>query len=197
MLIRWRTAKSIASYLKVDGMKNMGNNGDGPDHWYQFREALKSRTSDPSHHPSYWGYFLVGVLLLGGLGIWVEILRIILSKNTPDLTSLCVAINVFYPSLGCASALQFVWGEYPKMLRALAIVMCGLFVVPCVLIAIFGHYTGWVLFWEIILSLISLWSWWITNADNRNLLDPDPPTAYGPSNATEALGGTLQGFKVI
>ncbi|VVO11472.1 hypothetical protein PS708_03460 [Pseudomonas fluorescens] len=167
------------------------------NYWYQFRAALASRSKDPWGHPSFVMFFFVGVLFFGGLGIWVEIVRVsVLLSDEASFKTICFAINVFYPSLGCASMLQFILGDYPKMLRALGVLLCFIFVVACGSIGFLQLYTPFGLVVEIILSALALWCWWIANAKNPDFLEPDPTAASGPADVSTPLSGTLDGFKV-
>ncbi len=173
----------------MDGSKN--------NYWYQFRAALASRTKDPCGHPSFVMFFFVGVLFFGGLGIWVELVRFnVPLSNEASFKTICLAINVFYPSLGCASMLQFIVGNYPKMLRAFGVLLCLIFVVACVSIGFLQLYNPWGLFVQVVLSILALWSWWIANAKNPDFLEPEQAAAYGPVDASTPLSGSLDGFEV-
>ncbi|MBX8548830.1 MULTISPECIES: hypothetical protein [Pseudomonas syringae group] len=166
-------------------------------HWYQFRASLLSRTVKPAKHPTFVMFFALGIVVFGGIGIWVEILRlnVFLSKEA-TFTSVCFAINVFYPSLGCASMLQFIVGNYPKALKAFGCLLCFIFIGACLLIGLRQLYTPIGLCVEIALSALALWAWWIANAENPDYLDADDATAYGPVDTNTPLPGDLNGFKV-
>jgi hypothetical protein len=55
--------------------------------WTYLKRLLKTRTVDPLSELPFLIYVFLGIILFGGLGIWTELLKYILSDRT-DLTGL-------------------------------------------------------------------------------------------------------------
>ncbi|WP_329740738.1 hypothetical protein [Dyella sp. A6] len=169
------------------------------DYWQQFGEVLKERTLEPLNHPTFIGFFLVAVLAIGGLGIWVEIFRAVADASSSP-KGILLAINVFYPSVGVAAAAQLLINrDLPSYLKALALLMELVFVGGCITLQFTWQHPIFAIVMESLISVGALWSWWIANAKNPELLDkPEKvPSAAGPADPTASdLPGNLNGLKV-
>lgn len=167
------------------------------DYWQQLGQFLKSRTVEPLGDPGFIGFFLVSILIFGGLGIWVEIIRAIL-RPVFDPEGILLAINVFYPSVGFAAAAQLHMNKkLPKYLTGLALLMQVVFVGSCIILQLAWNYPVFSLIAETLISIGALWAWWIVNATNQELREdePDVPSAAGPADPTgSTLSGTLENF---
>lgn len=165
-------------------------------HWKLLRKELESRTTVPKGYPSFVSYFVIGVVFLAALGVWAELKRAIFDPSITDLTSLRVAIDVFYPSLGCASMLQLTWSsDTSKMLRSFALFMAFLFTAAFCATPSDKSYNGWAIALGVLLSLVALWSWWIANARSPDFQDIDPDAPTG-GNLDTPLNGSLTGYAV-
>jgi hypothetical protein len=162
--------------------------------WNQTR-TIGSYCEKSKGFPSFISYFVVGVVFLAGLGVWAELKRAIFDPSPTDLTSLKVAIDVFYPSLGCASMLQLTWGSDTKTLRSFAQFMTFLFTAVFFATPSDKRYEGWVIAVGTVFSLVALWCWWIANARATEFHDVDPDAPTG-GNISGTLTGSLAGFAV-
>lgn len=166
------------------------------DYWQQLGQFLKSRTLEPRGDPAFVSFFLVSVLIFGGLGIWVEIFRAFL-RPAFDPEGILLAINVFYPSVGFAAAAQLHMNKkLPKYLTGLALLMQVVFVGSCIILQFSWKHPAFAFIAETLVSIGALWAWWIVNATNPELREDEPvPSAAGPADPTGAnLSGTLGNF---
>lgn len=166
--------------------------------WGDLWRELKKRTLQPLRHPSFVIYFVVAVIVVGGAGVWLELityLQAVAAKRCPSLDALRTALVTFFPALAGCACLQLIWAEdHQRALRAFAILV--LFAVSILalvlgLIPAIEHRTA--LFIGLFPSAIALWIWWVANAKQPDLLDPDAPTGGDPNGP---LAGDLRGFKI-
>ncbi|KZX87802.1 hypothetical protein A3726_09260 [Erythrobacter sp. HI0037] len=157
-------------------------------------DDIKRRTTKPKEHATFVFYFLGAILFIGGLGIWVELINAAGSWTETDLVALRTALTTFFIALIASSGFQLVLGEW-KQLRAAAymvsLLMAGLGIW---LIADRELDLKVAIPLSVIGYLISLWIWWISNADNTDLHDEPPPEASVGGELDRDLKGDLEGF---
>lgn len=162
------------------------------------RNELARRTKRPAREFTYWTYFIVCVLGLGGLGCWVELVQV--NGEAPaarDWNNTYTALVTFFPALIASSCVQMVFEVKSKPWHAFSI---GLLMLSLVVgLALISHArpasaSAW--FWAIVACLASLWIWWIANADNPSLHDGASPDDAVGGNPDAALAGDLSGMKV-
>lgn len=164
--------------------------------WNEFGDDLARRTRQPLRHATYCFFFVASVVIVGGLGIWLEI--VLLARSAaPDAASLKTAIATFFPALIGSTCLQILFGTYLKALRAFSIVLTLFFAAIGVwLILDRNLLTGTAVTVGTISTLVSLWFWWIANADNADFFDDDLSRApIGGDNPSGPLDGSLAGFE--
>jgi hypothetical protein len=145
-------------------------------------------------------YFCVAVVLVGGAGVWFELHSYVFYVPThedplPSASALRIAVVTFFPALAGSSCMQLIWAEnHHKSLRAFAItalaVMTGIVfaIAPSAVSNSIALWTG------LAASAFALWTWWIANAKQRDLLDIDAPT--GKRDTGGDLPGNLDEFQV-
>lgn len=169
--------------------------------WVTLWHELVKRTKSPTRHVSFVIYFLVAVVIFGGLGVWTELRSYWFFIPTdehpsPTLESVRTAIITFFPALAGSAGMQLIWAENKdRSLRAFAffvVTILGLvifFTAPASVsdqIAIAAGSAA---------SAVALWTWWIANANQKELLDPiNPDAATGPEDLTGDLPGDLEKF---
>ncbi|MDP2450746.1 MAG: hypothetical protein Q8M93_04735 [Polaromonas sp.] len=171
--------------------------------WAILGRELQKRTFEPFGHFSFVAYFLLAVCAVGGTGIWLEAYSYFLLPPDPtgtpnSLSPLRTAVITFFPALAGSASLQLIWAENnQKSLRAFAVLVIfaltivAVFIAPSVAV---HHKTAlWVGGFA---SIVALWTWWIANAHQKDLLDPvlDPDVTLGKKNPTAELAGDLDGF---
>ncbi len=155
---------------------------------------LKLRAAEPIEHPTFVMYFVGVVFLLGGVGAWVELVKLLRSQEESySLDGLITSLVTFFFALVGTSCTQLVIEESEsKALRALAQFILILAIVPAAL-AIAGVGSGQTGIWIWApASIFSLLVWWLANAKSSGLKDPDAPTGGA---VTKTLPGNLADYK--
>ncbi len=185
------------------------------DSWAQYTRVgreLTNRTFGPLHHPTFVIYFLLVMLLVGPFSIWVEVFTFFFLGSpapaaaaadpaTPtasaSLAGLRTALLTFFPAVTATTALQLVWAERWKQMRAVAMLF---FVIIAILAACMtprqiGDSSAVAM--GLAATVVALWLWWIANANNPDLLgEIDPSDPIGGDTATGPLKGDLKKFIV-
>lgn len=158
------------------------------NYWPDLWAFAKKRVKKPCGHPSYWFYFGLIVVGVGGIGVWKAVFC--------DQTYQAVASNLmtFFPAIAGASAFEIVLSKdeetVPKSARAATLLLGGLLGLAVVFIwsrdtcpaaTIVG----------IVAAFLSLVLWWIANAENNALLDSRPGSGAFGGSSSEATKGVL------
>jgi len=168
--------------------------------WSAVGRELSKRTCDPLSHFSFVAYFLIAVVVLGGMGVWLELyshlfLEHTTPENTRSLASVRTALITFFPALAGSACMQLIWAENnQKSLRAFAAAVLVLLTMGALMIAPTAVRHEVALGVGAFFSLIALWTWVIANAKQQDLLDPDAP--LGKKDLNAELAGNLDGFEV-
>lgn len=158
--------------------------------WLGLVEDLANRLIKPWYSVPFVMYLLTGVLLLGGVAIWVEIVRYSIKVHyyvpsrgeAPTIEAILAAIHTFYPALAWSATMQIVLADQPekegdpkpyKRLRALALFLGSVVLVLAVVVmSLSGVLLNWV---SLILGLFGIWLavllWWIANAEDDTYKD--------------------------
>lgn len=151
----------------------------------RFRDWLQEEFRKPSGHVGFWCYFLVVVLLVGGLGIWISAIR------DQTFVSVVGSLLTFFPAIAAASCFELIQADdrqpEPKFARNVAIFSAAILGVAAVLITanragLLSCIVG------ILASLFALALWWLANANNPTLRDtptPDGGNPHGPPAGTQ------------
>ena len=146
-------------------------------------------------------YFLIAVVVIGAGGVWLELYSFLVlaetvNSSSPSVSGLRTAVITFFPALAGSSCMQLVWAEDKnKSLRSFAV--SALVVMSILAIGIspsaIGSKTAF--FVGSFASLLALWTWWIANAKQPDLLDGNLDAPLGKDLRSE-LSGNLDGFTV-
>jgi hypothetical protein len=157
---------------------------------------MRART--PLGSPSFWNTLLFGVVLFGGLAIWIEILKYGFNlPGTHPAEGIRTAFNTYFPAIGCGSALQLITAEKDNQdLRSFGFAVSVIFFVVCILSFLAGiNHPHLSMAIGIIFSLLSLVMWCVANGlDNAYSNVPEDASIGG--SASKPLSGTTSGFKV-
>jgi hypothetical protein len=169
-----------------------------PNDWQRLGRHLRARTVGPLKSVPFVFFVFLGPVVFGALGVWVEVIRLAISTEPPDYSSLVTAISTYYPALGCSTALQLQLAKTTKgdkVLVSFGQLMFSIFLATAVVLQFFWKtYPGTVFAISFACTVAAIWLWWITNAD-------DPTFAASADAATGGdvdrdLRGTLNGFQV-
>ncbi len=164
-------------------------------HWVALGKELSIRAVEPFEYPTFIFFFIAIVIGVGGIGTWVELYRLAKPPEVPDShDGLATSLITFFFALVGTSCTQLIIEESEsKALRALGQLVLVLAFVGAAALAAVGMISGQagVLPWTIA-SLFALLVWWIANAKNPGLRDPDTPTG---GSVSKKLPGNLSEYK--
>lgn len=164
--------------------------------WQDFRAELWRRTITPFQQVTFFLYFFTSIILIGGLGLWLEV--VLLARNGGPFDNLRTGLATYAFGLFGSSALHIFLGDAAKQLKAFA---AFLMLVAFVL-------AGWIVVdkdladWGAVLvggvgSILGLWFWCIVNSDEPIFQDSNlgAPTG-GADPQAPLLGNGLDQFDV-
>jgi hypothetical protein len=166
---------------------------------YLGRELLK-RTRDPVKHVPFVIYVFLAIVMFGGLGIWIEILKIVISKSPVEFFGLITSVITFFPTLIGSTTLQLVLlsaNKGDKILMSFSLLILCVFLAFAILLPFFaGVHPVRVLVLGVACSICAVWVWWFTNGDDSTFQRmPQLDSATGGST-NRNLPGDLNGFAV-
>lgn len=150
-----------------------------------------SQFKTPCGHVTFWFYFVIAIIFLGGLGIWVEVLKALPKSTITD--GLITSIFTYFPAVAAAAAIQIDLEQGKKnYVRSFALASLFIIFVPAIFQA-----TGlianrsWSLVIGALFTLAALSLWWLANGKNLSLHDDfDPRDSLGADPGAAASGGT-------
>ncbi|MCA0359067.1 MAG: hypothetical protein LCH78_19835 [Proteobacteria bacterium] len=167
--------------------------------WRYLGHQIRRRTLEPSTSFPFLVYVLIGIVLFGGLGVWAEVLRLVLAQGKPELAGLITAVITFFPALIGSTTLQLVLmstSSNDKVMISFALLLLCSFITAAILLPFFSTtHPITVLLLGGVCSLAAIWTWWMTNGLDSTFHSQRSDAATGGDT-----GRTLQGadpaFKV-
>ena len=164
---------------------------------YLWRE-LRRRTAEFPKRVPFIVYVLVAILGLGGLGIWAELVKVVLSDNRDALEGLFISATTYYPAVAGSAAFQLLMiatGNSDRVMTAFGLFVMFFFLVAALLSTVFhAHWPFASLFLAPILAIASIWTWIVANADNPIYKHVPVDAASGGSPSRDPKGN-LSEFK--
>lgn len=169
--------------------------------WRFLRIILWGRLKSPIEHPEFILYFLFVVVVIGGNGIWYSLWSeshpstslnqaAMVGDRTPDINhrnviSALVSYALALMTAGSADLLlsktKYIRGVIAMLGVSLLIVSVILFITALMSDTTYGYGFG---ISAVILSLIT---WWISNAEKPEFVEPEQND--GPGNSFSPIGG--------
>jgi hypothetical protein len=174
---------------------------DNNTSWSLLRGELLKRTKEPAAHASFVIYFLSAVVLIGAGGVWLELYSFLVlaetvNSPTSSVSGLRTAVITFFPALAGSSCMQLIWAEDKnKSLRSFAVFALILMAILAIAISPSAISSKTVFSVGSLASLLALWTWWIANAKQPDLLDGNLDAPLGKDAQSEP-SGDLNGFIV-
>jgi hypothetical protein len=167
--------------------------------WIHLGNQIRQRTLQPATSFPFLVYLLIGVVLFGGLGIWAEILRLVIAKPPVELAGLIVAVLTFFPTLIGSTTLQLILASSSnsdKVMISFALLVLFIFLAAAVLLPFFSvSHPRTVLALAVVCSLAAIWVWWITNGLEPTFHSRQPDDATG-GDPQRPMAGSFGDFKV-
>ena len=168
---------------------------DNSGRWESLFKEVWRRTKEPFSHPSFVFYFVIAILVLGAFGIWNELINIWVGNDSSNSQTLRKTITSFFPILAASTCLQIIWEDRFKSIRSFIIFLFMLTLIGLYIAANQSIMDCIAIKFGVLATAISIWMWWLANADQDFLKDPiDPTAATGNDDTSESLPGDLSGF---
>ena len=197
-------------------MQTAGSPGHGDSDWAYLSRELRRRSTEPFKHVPFVFYLVVAVIVFGGLGIWVELVKLLLASPPaaqpsampgatlapagPDISSLITALVTYFPALIGSAALQFSLAlikRTDKTLISFALFILVTSSAAAILLSIFSAaHSGGVLCLGVLLCIGAVWVWVIANADDDTFRRvPSKVDAASGGDPDRELPGSLSGYQ--
>jgi hypothetical protein len=152
-----------------------------------FKEWLEETIKKPVKRFNFWVYFIVGIIGIGGIGIWASFF-----KQAAALPKTLFAILTFYLATAASSCMAFIFTETEKkFVRGFSIFSAFLLMVSAVFILIYSSYV-----FAVLASFYSLLLWWLSNANNPDLSDIGKPDAPVGGDINQQMNDTKGGYQI-
>ncbi|QUJ78339.1 hypothetical protein KDD17_18290 [Sulfitobacter albidus] len=179
-------------------MSSKDTNPDQLGDWQYLGREIWRRSWQPFKNVPFVFYVVLAIICLGGLGIWVEVIKGQLGQAT-DNSGLLTALSTFFPALIGSASLQLILsstGNSDKILVSFSLLACFVSFFGVVLITVFYPvHPTWSLAAAIWFGIFAVWFWWFTNGDELTYQNAPIDAAAG-GNTARAVKGNLSEFKV-
>jgi hypothetical protein len=159
---------------------------------------LLIRLRGPVGSFTFWTYAIIGIAGIGGLAVWIEVVKYIFGLGgATSGDGIRLAINTYFPAVGCSAAQQLFIAEKQKTyLRSFGYSVSVGFLALCILSFLLQlDHPNWSLVLGIVCSIGAVVIWWIANGGDPTFHDTDPDIPVGGPTATPLPGDTT-GFTV-
>ena len=128
---------------------------------YVSREVYR-RLAKPAGHFTFWVYLFVGIGGASAFGVWYELLPLILQRPGATQDGLFTALLTFFPALAGPSALQLLFEDNPKPMRAFAIILIIVFFILVIWLGFARPECAWIAYLSAGVScLLAIFVWWL------------------------------------
>lgn len=161
------------------------------DHWKSLNEEIIRRIKKPLSHPEFILYFIFIITLTGMIGVFTTV-EAEIKLSVFSYRNLMISISTYSVALISSATADLILTKQETSERSLKLI--GISSILLVLgLFWFGlsFLNGPFLLIPAIVGLIlTLFIWWIANADNKNLTNDINPENAIPSPTTPILGDT-------
>ena len=179
-------------------MSDVASTDEQDGDWKYLVRQLRQRTYDPIKNAPFVIYVFLATVMFGGLGIWIEVLKIAISKTPVDFSGLITSIITFFPTLIGPTSLQLVLlsaSKSDKILISFSLLIFCVFLAFAILLPFFSStHPVAVLVLGIACSICAVWVWWFTNGDDPTYKKMPPPDSATGGSTDRKLPGDLSGF---
>ena len=166
--------------------------------WKYLTCELWNRTREPFCSVSSVVFTIVAVILFGGLGIWVEVIKLVLMHCEADLGGVTTAVLTFFPALIGTTSIQLVLDSYNKKDKtfiAFALFMFCIFVGIAIALPPFATVAP-----QLVLtcggcaSALAVWFWWVANSRDDTFQRTPRVDASAGGDPSRRPAGSLAGY---
>ena len=153
----------------------------------QTRRDLVVRFRTPLKFNTFYAHLLGGVMLCGGAGVIVTIMKS--NRTVPEIS---IALLGYFPALIGAAMLEFN-SERQQYLRSFSLIVLSVFVIVSLIIIKTENW--WQLVWCLFATVLSILFWWVANGLNPRFIDIEPQTALGGDENRKLTASGEEGWK--
>jgi hypothetical protein len=137
--------------------------------WNELKLYFDGRNKSPLEHPEFIFYFILVIFGFGAIGVWSSFLSP--NKDSAfDHANLINNIASFSVAIIAAGSIELMFTENKIIKNTLSFITLSIIAISAVFFMIlFNTKNLYLYFLAIPFGLISLYIWWIANADNANL----------------------------
>ncbi|MGC6331125.1 hypothetical protein [Rhizorhabdus sp. FW153] len=163
-------------------------------------QVLYRRWNRPKAQMSFWTFLAVGIVLLGGLAVWIEFYRYAFippaPKSLPDLHPLQLALATAGLAIGGPAAMQMLYSR-DKLCIVTAIILFTIVMIFAMYLMVFGeaHQTG-TLVGGLICCIPAILAWVLANGEDDIFQDEVRDDASTGGNPMRPLGSPTTAVKV-
>ena len=176
---------------------------DKPSYWQELYGVLKGRFLRPWKHPTFVMYFFLIIVFVGGFGLLVPIVSCYAVGSLKEAElhkTMVIAAYTYFIAIAATAAVDLILSYRHRKYLLMFFAFVSVVVFFCAVLAAIHSARGNLLCATVpavIGYVLSLFLWWVGNADNANLLDePLQPTAPTGGDAKRSLSGTVNGYEV-
>lgn len=164
--------------------------------WY----LLHRRWTRPRTQFSFWTFLAVGIVLLGGLAVWIEFYRYVFIPPAPDadadLHSLQLALATASLAVAGPAAMQLLYSR-DKLCIVAAIILFTIVMIFAMYLMVFGeaHETG-TLLGGLVCIVPAILAWVLANGEDDIFQDEIRDDASTGGNPMRPLGSPATRVKV-
>ena len=171
----------------------MVDNDREPNSWIYLGYFIKRRSKAPLRHFSFFAFFIIGIIVAGGLGIWLTLWEYCTSSSN-QLNDIVRSIATYFPAIATASLFELICpDENEKYIRSFAL-FAGVLILILFVFTVNLNPGSISLFVGLLGVAVSLFLWWIANAENDSLRDKAPDNAALGGDVASEAKGDLTGY---
>ncbi len=126
-----------------------------------FLSLLKERIKSPYQDPGYWFYFVAIIIIVGGLGFWVDVFSF-------DRQKLIQSLNTYFIAILATSTVDISLKDYDNNKVYKKSFQLGSYLILLIGVLVFSLSDN--LLVKVVATIVSWLTWWIANSDNEAIL---------------------------
>lgn len=171
---------------------------------YSLLNDLKERTCKAGNFTFLGSHFFLGIIFFSGLGIWIEVFKLLFSFTDSSWKNLKLALIFYPPAVFGSSGIYLLLTDQKRDMKTLILILAFILAIitfglnltfekakSCISAILY-------LTFNIATIFIALWVWILANSPNNDLFSEDesePDASSGGPIDSEIAGDTSQ-FKI-
>jgi hypothetical protein len=169
-----------------------------PNSFPALAKILWDRLRTPMGSPSFWNNLACGVVLFGGVAVWIELIKYGFNlPGTHPAEGVRTAFNTYFAAVGCGSSLQLVTAEKENQdVRAFGYAASVCFIFVCIAAFLLQiHHPKASMAVGVVFSFLALVMWCVANGFDEIYTYSNPNASLG-GPIEKPLPGTTEGYQL-